>query len=108
MVVAAPFLAKSTKPTFKNPLNLWSYHFEMSALGHSVEILRQGTDYEDWRLGIQLAIDGRVATMFDLHKSKIRECGDGSPAYEALLVDSALVLLQQNGDTRPGVPASPR
>jgi hypothetical protein len=76
---------------------------------HSVEILRQGTDYEDWRLGIQLAIDGKVATMFDLHKSKIRECGDGSEAYEELLYQSASSLLTQYGPTRPGVPsASPR
>jgi len=82
----------------------------MSALlGHSVEIIRPGTDYEDWRLGIQLAIDGKVATMFDLHKSKIRECGDGSEAYEELLYKSASSLLAQYGPTRPGVPsASPR
>jgi hypothetical protein len=68
-----------------------------------------GTDYEDWRLGIQLAIDGRVATMFDLHKSKIHDVGDGSPAYEELLFDSASSLLEQCGPVRPGVPsASPR
>jgi hypothetical protein len=81
----------------------------MRVNGHSVEILRQGTDYEDWRLGIQLAIDGRVATMFDLHKSRIRDCIDGSPAYERLIVDSAVMLLAEHGPSRPGVPpASPR
>lgn len=78
--------------------------------GHSLEILRPGTDYEDWRLGIQLAIDGRVATMFDLHKSKIAEVGDGSEAYEELLCKTASSLLEQYGTAKPGVPAaaSPR
>ena len=82
----------------------------MTIQGHTVEILRTGTDYEDWRLGLQLAIDGRVATMFDLHKSKIREVGDGSPAYEELLYDSASSLLAQCGPVSAGVPlaASPR
>lgn len=82
----------------------------MRIRGHSIEILRAGTDYEDWRLGIQLAIDGQVATMFDLHKSRIAEVGDQSPAYEELLYDSASSLLAQQGPVRPGVPAaaSPR
>lgn len=81
----------------------------MRVRGHKVEILRQGTDWEDWRLGVQLAIDGKVATMFDLHKSKIAEVGDNTPAYEELLYESASCLLQQNGPCRPGVPAaSPR
>jgi hypothetical protein len=81
-------------------------NLKMRILGHSVELLRAGTDYEDWRLGVQLAIDGRVATMFDLHKSKIHEVGDGSPAYEELLYRSASSLLLQNGPQRPGVPAA--
>ncbi len=82
---------------------------EMRIQGHSIEILRQGTDYEDWRLGIQLAIDNRVATMFDLHKSKIAEVGDGSPAYEEMLYRSASSLLAEHGPQRPGIPAaSPR
>jgi len=77
--------------------------------GHSVEILSQGLDYEDWRLGVQLAVDGKVAPMFDLHKSKIAEVGDGGPGYEELLYDSASSLLLQLGPVRPGVPpASPR
>ncbi len=81
----------------------------MVVRGHKVEILRQGTDWEDWRLGVQLAIDGQVATMFDLHKSKIADTGDGTPAYEELLYESASCLLTQNGPCRPGVPpASPR
>jgi hypothetical protein len=81
----------------------------MVVRGNKVEILRQGTDYEDWRLGIQLAINGQVATMFDLHKSKIAETGDGTPAYEELLYISASSLLNQYGPSRPGVPpASPR
>jgi len=81
----------------------------MRIQGHSVEILRAGTDYEDWRLGIQLAVDGRVATMFDLHKSKIADVGDQTPAYEELLYQSASSLLAQCGPARPGVPAaSPR
>lgn len=81
----------------------------MVVRGNKVEILRQGTDFEDWRLGIQLAINGRVSTMFDLHKSKIVETGDGTPAYEELLYTSAANLLQQYGPSRPGVPpASPR
>lgn len=81
----------------------------MVVRGKTIEILRQGTDYEDWRLGIQLAIDGRVATMFDLHKSKIRETGDGTEAYEELLYQSAMSLLEQNGPSRVGIPpASPR
>jgi hypothetical protein len=74
--------------------------------GHSVEILRSGTDYEDWRLGVQLAVDGRVAPMFDLHKSKIAEVGDQSDAYEELLFASASSLLAQYGPSRPGVPAA--
>jgi len=75
----------------------------------NVELLRQGTDYEDWRLGIQLAVNGTVAPMFDMHKSKIRECGDGTEAYEDLLYQSAVGLLQQLGPVKPGVPAaSPR
>ncbi len=82
---------------------------EMVVCGNKVEILRQGIDYEDWRLGIQLAINGKVATMFDLHKSKIAETGDGTPAYEELLYQSASALIAQFGSTRPGVPsASPR
>jgi len=81
----------------------------MVVRGNTVEILRQGIDYEDWRLGIQLAINGRVATMFDLHKSKIAETGDGTPAYEELLYESASCLLNQYGPSRSGVPpASPR
>jgi len=81
----------------------------MVVRGNKVEILRQGIDYEDWRLGIQLAINGRVATMFDLHKSKISETGDGTPAYEELLYESASSLLNQFGPSIPGVPpASPR
>jgi hypothetical protein len=81
----------------------------MRIQGHSVEVLRSGTDYEDWRLGIQLAIDNRVAMMFDLHKSKIADVGDGSNAYEELLYQSASSLLAQHGPQRPGVPAaSPR
>jgi hypothetical protein len=81
----------------------------MRIRGHRVEILRQGTDWEDWRLGVQLAIDGQVATMFDLHKSKIAEVGDNSPAYEELLYQSASTLLSQHGPVNPGVPtASPR
>ncbi len=77
--------------------------------GHTVEILRQGTDWEDWRLGIQLALDGQVATMFDLHKSKIQEVGDSTPEYEDMLVTTADSLLKQYGPTHPGVPsASPR
>lgn len=81
----------------------------MRVRGHKVEILRQGTDYEDWRLGIQLAIDGKVATMFDLHKSKIAEVGDSTPQYEEMLVHTASSLLQQYGPVNPGVPtASPR
>jgi len=74
----------------------------------NVELLRQGTDYEDWRLGIQLAVNGRVATMFDLHKSKIKEVGDGTEAYEELLYQSAVSLLEQHGSVRPGVPRLPR
>lgn len=69
-----------------------------------VEILRYGMDYEDWRLGFQLAVNGQVAPMFDLHKSKIYEVGDGTEAYEALLVESAESLLRQYGPQRPGVP----
>lgn len=81
----------------------------MRIKGHQVEILRQGTDYEDWRLGIQLAVDNRVATMFDLHKSRIADVGDGTPAYEELLYDSASSLLARHGPSRPGIPpASPR
>ena len=81
----------------------------MRIKGRDVEILRQGTDYEDWRLGIQLAVNGRVATMFDLHKSRIREVGDCSEAYEELLLESAETLLGQHGPQLPGVPAaSPR
>ena len=81
----------------------------MLVRGKTVEILRQGTDWEDWRLGIQLAINGKVATMFDLHKSKIREVGDNSPEYDELLYHSAMNLLQQYGPSRTGVPpASPR
>jgi len=80
----------------------------MVVRGKQVEILRQGTDYEDWRLGIQLAIDGQVATMFDLHKSKIADVGDGTPEYEALLVESASNLLSHYGPSRPGVPPSSR
>jgi hypothetical protein len=81
----------------------------MVVRGNRVEILRQGTDWEDWRLGIQLAINGQVAMMFDLHKSKIAETGDGTPAYEELLHDSAQNLLSQHGSMTPGVPAaSPR
>ena len=76
----------------------------MVVRGNRVEILRQGTDWEDWRLGIQLAINGQVATMFDLHKSKIRETGDGTPAYEELLYKSAQNLLAQYGPSHPGVP----
>jgi hypothetical protein len=81
----------------------------MRVRGHQVEILRQGTDWEDWRLGIQLAIDGQVVTMFDLHKSKIAEVGDSTPAYEEMLVHTASSLLQQYGPTKAGIPAaSPR
>jgi hypothetical protein len=81
----------------------------MRVRGHTVEILRQGTDWEDWRLGIQLALDGKVATMFDLHKSKIAEVGDSTPAYEEMLVTTADSLLKQYGPARPGIPsASPR
>lgn len=73
--------------------------------GKTVEMLRSGTDYHDWRLGIQLAIDGKVAPMFDLHKSRIREVSD----YESLLVECAETLLRQMGPQRPGIPpASPR
>jgi hypothetical protein len=81
----------------------------MVVRGNTVEILRQGTDFEDWRLGIQLAINGQVATMFDLHKSRIREIGDGTPAYEELLYQSASNLLSEWGPVKAGVPpASPR
>jgi hypothetical protein len=76
----------------------------MVVRGNTVEILRQGTDWEDWRLGIQLAINGQVATMFDLHKSKIQETGDGTPEYEELLYHSAQNLLQQYGPSKAGVP----
>lgn len=77
--------------------------------GNKVEILRQGTDWEDWRLGIQLAINGQVATMFDLHKSQIRKTGDGTPAYEELLYRSAQSFLNHYGPSRAGIPsASPR
>ena len=82
---------------------------EMVVRGNKVEILRQGTDYQDWRLGIQLAINGQVATMFDLHKSKIVETGDATPAYEVMLYETAKALLVERGPVRPGVPpASPR
>lgn len=81
----------------------------MVVRGNRVEILRQGTDWEDWRLGIQLAINGKVAMMFDLHKSMLAETGDGTPAYEELMHDTALKLLSQHGPVKPGVPAaSPR
>ena len=73
-----------------------------------VELLNQGLDYLDWRLGIQLAVNNRVASMFDLHKSKIAEVGDGTLAYEELLYQSAVNLLEQYGPVKPGVPKVPR
>jgi len=72
----------------------------MLVRGNQVEILRQGTDWEDWRLGIQLAINGQVKTMFDLHKSIIKTTGDGTPAYEELLYQTANSL----APSLPGVP----
>ena len=72
------------------------------------ELLNQGIDYCDWRLGIQLAVRGKVASMFDLHKSKISEVGDGTDAYEELLYQSAVTLLEQYGPVKPGVPKVPR
>jgi hypothetical protein len=82
----------------------------MRVCGHEIEILRAGTDYHDWRLGIQLALDGQVAPMFDLHKSRIVDVGDNSDAYESLLVESASALLRDMGPQPAGVPApaSPR
>jgi|SRR5882762_7766575 len=82
---------------------------EMVVRGNKVEILRQGTDYEGFRLGIQLAINGQVATMFDLHKSWLEDIGDGTPAYEELITRMAIELLAVHGPVHPGVPsASPR
>lgn len=81
----------------------------MVVRGNTVEILRQGTDFEGLRLGIQLAINGQVATMFDLHKSWLEITGDGTPAYEELITKMAIELLSAYGPVRPGVPpASPR
>jgi len=74
-----------------------------------VEILRQGIDWEDWRLGIQVAINGHLAPMFDLHKSHIAKVGDGTEAYEKLLADSAQHLISAMGPARTaGIPASQR
>lgn len=78
----------------------------MVVRGNKVEILRQGTDYQDWRLGIQLAINGQVATMFDLHKSLIKQTGDATPAYEEMIAKMAIDLLEANGPVRPGVPSA--
>jgi len=75
----------------------------MLVRGNQIEILRQGTDWEDWRLGIQLAINGQVKTMFDLHKSIIETTGDGTPAYEELLYKTANSL----SPSLPGVPPAP-
>ena len=82
----------------------------MQLCGYSVEILSAGFDYHDWRLGIQLALNGQPAPMFDLHKSVVVDAGDNSPAYEKLLVESAASLLRQMGPQPRGVPrpASPR
>lgn len=75
----------------------------------TVDIITAGFDYQDYRYGIQLAIDGQPATMFDLHKSKIREVGDNTDRYERVLIESATGLLRQYGPQRVGVPpASPR
>lgn len=81
----------------------------MVVRGNKVEILRQGTDAYDWRFGIQLAINGKVATMFDLHKSLIRQTGDATPAYEEMIASMAIDLLEANGPVQAGIPpASPR
>lgn len=72
-----------------------------------VEIIAQGIDYDGWRLGIQVAVDGRLAPMFDLHKSVIADAGDGSLGYEKLLERSARELLTTLGPAKvSGVPAA--
>lgn len=71
-----------------------------------IAIIRAGTDYHEWSLGWQLEVDGRLAPMFDLHKSKIIEVGGfGSDGFERLLEDSANGLLVQFGvAAHAGVP----
>lgn len=74
-----------------------------------LEIVSQGIDYDGWRLGIQVAVNGKLAPMFDMHKSKIVEVGDGTEAYERLLVESANSLIASLGPAKQsGVPAPSR
>jgi hypothetical protein len=74
------------------------------------KIIRQGTSWEDWWLGWQLEVNGTLAPMFDLHKSKVQEVGGyGSEGFESLLRESAVGLLAQYGPAKSSaVPASPR
>ena len=58
-----------------------------------VELIRHGTDMGDWMCGYQLAINGQLSPMFDLHKSRIREAAD----YEQLLTESAETLIRSMG-----------
>jgi hypothetical protein len=75
------------------------------------KIIRAGTDWQDWQLGWQLEVGGKLAPMFDIHRSKIQEVGGyGSEGFEQLLRESALGLIAQFGPAaNSGVPAaSPR
>jgi len=58
-------------------------------------------EVEGWVVGYQLALNGKLAPMFNLHKSRIRECKN-DVEYEELLCDSAAELMQavQDGQLR--------
>jgi hypothetical protein len=80
-------------------------------MNSDTRIIRSGISWEDWWLGWQLEVNGVLAPMFDIHKSKVQEVGGyGSEGFESLLRESALGLIAQYGPAQvPGVPAaSPR
>lgn len=65
-----------------------------------LEIIRHPSpsdEREGWLRGFQVAIDGKLAPMFDLHKSRIQECRNAAE-YEQLLCESGIDLLQALSD----------
>lgn len=54
---------------------------------------------DGWVVGYQLAVNGKLAPMFNLHKSRITECVNDAE-YEELLCDSAAELMQAVQDNQ--------